>query len=141
MKRSSAAFVVLIGAAFLLTGCRMGPDMKEGKWEIATEFGLKGIPIKMPAMASTQCLTKKNPIPQEQPRERNCLVTEKKTDGDTVTWRMVCKDNGAEVTSEGMITYSGVLFSGKIDTTISGGPMAMTVSNTITGRYLGPCEQ
>ncbi len=141
MRRPAAAFMVLYCAAFLLTGCRMGPDMKEGKWEITTEIGLKGIPIKMPAMASTLCLTKKNPIPQEQPPDRNCAVTEQKTDGDTVTWKMVCRDNGAEVTSEGMITYSGVLFSGKIDTTISGGPMAMTASNTITGKYLGPCER
>ena len=141
MGRPATAFMFVFGAAFLLTGCQLGPNMKEGKWEITTEFGLKGIPIKMPAMASTQCLTKKNPIPQEMPPERNCMVTEQKTDGDTVTWKMACKDNGAEVTSEGMITYSGVLFSGKIDSTISGGPMAMTASNSITGKYLGPCEQ
>lgn len=141
MERTAAAFIFVVGAAFLLTACQMGPDMKEGKWEINTEMGLKGIPIKLPAMASTLCLTQKNPIPQEQLPERDCVVTEKKTNDDTVTWKMVCKDNGTEVISEGMITYSGVLFSGKIDTTISGGPMAMTASNTITGKYLGPCGQ
>lgn len=141
MGKTTAAFLLVFGTVFLLTGCQGKPDMKEGKWEITSEMGLKGIPIKLPAVASTQCLTKNNPIPQEQPPDRNCIVTERKTDGDTVTWRMVCRDNGTEVTSEGMITYSGVLFSGKIDTTISGGPMAMTASNTISGKYLGPCEQ
>lgn len=141
MERTATAFIFVFGAFFLLTGCQMRPDMKEGKWEITTEMGLKGIPIRLPAIATTQCLTQKNPIPQEQSLERNCRVTEQKTEGDTVTWKMVCKDNGTEVISEGMITYSGVLFSGTIDTTISGGPVAMTATNTITGKYLGPCEQ
>lgn len=139
--RGSAGLLLVCGAALWLTGCQMGPDMKEGKWEISTEMGLKGIPIRMPAMVETQCLSKKNPIPQKQSAERNCTVSEQKIEGDTVTWKSVCQEGGTEMTSVGMITYSGVLFSGQIDTTISGGPMTMTASNTITGKYLGPCNQ
>ncbi|THB76802.1 MAG: DUF3617 family protein, partial [Desulfobulbaceae bacterium] len=121
--------------------CSSGPNMKEGKWEIATEMGMKGVPVKMPAMLYTQCLTKKDFIPgTEQQTQNNCTMTEQKSDGDTVSWRMECKDGATETTSEGMITYSGVLFSGKIDITISGGPVAMNASNTITGKYLGPCD-
>lgn len=141
MEKNSAALSLFFGVVLLLAGCQAGPDMKEGRWEINTEMGLKGIPIRMPAVAETQCLSKKNPIPQKQSPERNCTVTEQQTEGDTVTWKTVCRDNGTEMISEGVITYSGVLFSGKIDTTISGGPVAMTASNTITGKYLGPCEQ
>lgn len=124
-----------------LIGCSSGPDMKEGEWEISTEMGMKGIPIKMPAMSHTQCLTKDDLIPQgENQQQANCSVSEQKVEGNTVSWKMVCTEGSTETKSEGFITYSGVLFSGKVDITISGGPVSMTANSTITGKYLGPCN-
>ena len=131
-------FVLTLTAA----GCSTGPDMKEGEWEITTELGMKGIPIKMPSMFYTQCLTKKDLIPRTgEQKEQNCTITDQKAEGDTVSWEAICKDSRTEILSEGSITYSGVLFSGQIDVTISGGPMSMTATNTITGKFLGPCDK
>ena len=141
MKWLTLTLLPFCGLAFALTGCSSGPDMKEGKWEISTEMGMKGIPVKMPAISFSQCLSKKDIIPRNQEQaQSNCSVTERKTDGDTVSWKLVCKNGATETISDGMITYSGVLFSGKIDITMSGGPIAMTATNTITGKYLGPCD-
>mgnify|MGYP001550082753 CR=1 FL=1 len=134
----------LILAAFLffsVMGCSSGPDMKEGMWEISTEVGMKGIPLKLPSAVYQQCLSKRNLIPRDgQNSSQVCQVDEQATDGDSVSWKMVCQENNAEIISEGMITYHGVLFSGQVETTFKGGPVSMNATSTVTGKYLGPCQ-
>lgn len=136
--------IAIVGFIFLVLGigaCSSGPDMKEGKWEITAEVSMKGIPMKMPAMSHEQCLTKEEMIPQEGLQtEQNCTISDQKTSGDTVSWNIVCKDGSMESKSDGTITYHGDTFEGTINMTMSGGPVSITSTNTITGKYLGPCK-
>ncbi len=126
---------------FLVAGCSSGPDMKEGKWSITTEVSMTGLPMKVPAMSHEQCLTKKDMIPQEgQQGNQNCTVKDQKINGNTVTWKVICKGGNGESTSDGTITYKGESFTGTINVVMTGGPMTMKASNTLTGKYLGPCK-
>jgi len=134
--------VAFMCLACLTAGCSSGPNMKEGRWEISTEFGMKGIPIRMPAISYTQCLDKHHLFPRDEKQMASgCEVTEQEIEGDTVKWQVTCDNNTTRTISNGMITYSGVLFSGTIDVTIDGGPVAMNATSTVVGKYLGPCEQ
>ncbi len=97
--------------------------------------------MKMPAMSHEQCLTKEDMIPQSGQKDQgNCTVSDQKTSGDTVSWKVTCKNANIESTSDGTITYKGETFNGTINMTMSGGPMTMTGTTTITGRYLGSCD-
>lgn len=136
------ALIGIITLVLGLGGCSSGPDMKEGKWEITAEISMKGLPIKMPAMSHEQCLTKEELIPQDLGPQAvpNCTVADQKTSGDTVSWNMVCKDGSMESKSDGTITYHGDTFAGTINMTMSGGPVSITSTSTITGKYLETCK-
>lgn len=142
MVQRILAVVVLGSVGLLAAGCSSAPDMKEGRWEISSDFGMKGIPIRMPTISYTQCLDKANFIPRDQKQMGpECSVTEQQVEGDMVRWQVTCDNGTTQTISKGLITYSGVLFSGTIDVTINGGPVAMNATSTVVGKYLGPCSQ
>ena len=115
-----------------------GPNMQEGKWEVTTRMEMPGMSTSMPAVTSTQCLTKKDFVPQGSQQGQECKVTETKVDGNTVTWTVKCSGQGGEVTGTGRMTYSGSSFKGTIE-------MTMAQSNTkmishINGHRIGDCK-
>ncbi len=137
----NVAIILFILVALGIVCCSSGPNMKEGKWQITSEISMKGIPMKMPAMSHEQCLTKKDMIPQNGQKDQGeCTISDQKTSGDSVSWKVTCKNANVESTSDGTITYKGDTFNGIINMTMSGGPMTMTGTTTITGKYLGSCD-
>ena len=115
-----------------------GPNMQEGKWEVTTRMEMPGMSISMPEVTSTQCLTKKDFVPQGSQQGQECKITKTKVDGNTVTWTVKCSGQGGEVTGTGKMTYRGSSFKGKIE-------MTMVQSNTkmishINGHRIGDCE-
>jgi hypothetical protein len=67
-------------------------------------------------------------------------VSDKKVNGDTVSWKVVCKNGNSESTSEGSITYKGDTFAGTIHVSMNGGPVSVKATNVMSGKYVGPCE-
>jgi hypothetical protein len=134
---------ILVISAVLLTCLSTsiagsGPNMQEGKWEITTRMEMPGMSMSMPALTSTQCLTKKDFVPQGSQQGQECKVAKTKVAGNTVTWTMKCSGQGGEMIGAGKITYSGSSFKGTIE-------MTMVQSNTkmishINGRRIGDCE-
>lgn len=115
-----------------------GPNMEEGKWEVTTKMEMPGMSISMPEVTSTQCLTKKDFVPQGSQQGQECKITKTKVDGNTVTWTVKCSGQGGEVTGTGRMTYSGSSLKGTIE-------MTMVQSNTkmisyINGHRIGDCE-
>ena len=115
-----------------------GPNMQEGKWEVTTRMEMPGTSMSMPAVTYTQCLTKKDFVPQDSQQGQECKITKTKVDGNTVTWTVKCSGQGGEVTGTGKMTYRGSSFKGKIE-------MTMVQSNTkmishINGHRIGDCE-
>lgn len=115
-----------------------GPNMEEGKWEVTTRMEMPGMSMSMPAVTSTQCLTKKDFVPQGSQQGQECKVTNTKVDGNTVTWTVKCSGQGGEMTGTGRMTYSGSSFKGTIEMTMTQSNMKMI--SHMTGHRIGDCN-
>ena len=138
MLRKILVILVVLLASLSTSIAGSGPNMQEGKWEITTRMEMPGMSISMPEVTSTQCLTKKDFVPQGSQQGQECKITKTKVIGNTVTWTVKCSGQGGEVTGTGRMTYSGSSFKGTIE-------MTMVQSNTkmishINGHRIGDCE-
>jgi len=115
-----------------------GPNMQEGKWEVTTRMEMPGMSKSMPAVTSTQCLTKKDFVPQGSQQGQECKITKTKVDGNTVTWTVKCSGQGGELTGNGRMTYSGSSFKGTIEMTMTQPNMKMI--SHINGHLIGDCK-
>ncbi len=125
-------------AVFLttITWAGSGPDFREGEWEVTVETEMVGMPMKMPPMTYTQCMTKSDPIPQNNQQDQQCHVIDMKTQGNTVTWNMTCDGSAARMAGEGKITYEKDRMNGTMKMTAEG----MQMITHFKGHYLGACQ-
>jgi hypothetical protein len=139
-----AGFIVLAAAALLTPGAFAAPNFSEGTWEIKAELKLEGLPFPMPPMPInyTQCITKKDMVPQKQEKNQECTKVSEKTDGNTVSWVMQCKDSkGAVTDSTGTATYAGTTFDAKISNVTTDAKGSKSTSKmTMSGRRTGDCK-
>lgn len=115
-------------------------DMNPGKYEITAQVDMPGMPQAMPPQTMTQCLDSQNPVPNANPDNRNCTVTDRQTTGNTITYTMTCHQQGMTIKSTGRMTYNGDTFEGDTKTVM--GPQAggMTLTTTIKGKRIGACD-
>lgn len=137
LKKLCSATVILFAVVSIAFAGSV-PNMQEGKWEITTKMEMPGMPVNMPPMKYTQCLTKKDLVPKSSQPGQECTITHNKVTGNSVKWTMQCSGQGGEMTGTGNITYSGNSFKGTIKMTMPQQNMQMT--NHVTGRRLGSCE-
>jgi hypothetical protein len=139
MKKLCGALLVM---GLCVGGCSDSkPDLREGKWQITAAVEMKGVPFKMPPMVYEECLTQDDIIPSPEDTESGCALTGPHVDGNTVSWKSVCdKGDGSVATSDGSVTYAGEMFSGKITIQI-GGENPMVAVNTLSGKYIGECDE
>src|SRR5436190_10225406 len=112
--RLRAAAVLVAGLAASIAILAQGPR-RDGKWEVTTEMEMAGMPMKMPPMVTTQCITKEDAddpqkaIPKGRGRggeEPTCKMEDYKIEGNKVTYTMKCE--GAQpMTIMGEMVYSG----------------------------------
>ena len=112
-------------------------NLKEGKWEITIKTEMEGMPMSMPEMKHTQCLTKDDFVPQNAQPGQECEITDTKIAGDTATWSMKCNGQGGEMKGTGKITYKGDTFSGEMIINMAGD---MKITNKMTGKRIGDCD-
>ena len=145
MRRKISFSVVVFFAVAVLAGVAFAaPNMEEGKWEIKGEMKLEGMPFPMPAMQVnfTQCLTKKDMVPQQKDKNQECTTVSTKVDGNSVSWVMKCKDKKGRVTEgTGKMTYKGSTFEGNIHnvTTDAKGQKSESTM-TMNGKRTGDCK-
>lgn len=145
------AFILLCAGG---TAHSAAVDLKDGEWEVTSETSMTMGTMSMPSMTSkvTHCLTRDNPVPASE-KEKDCKVVDQKVVGNTVSWRVVCKDGEGE----GEITYRGTSYKGTFrmkmvesgETTKKGTSrkktaedgQTMTMDMKLAGKYLGPCPK
>lgn len=136
-------FVILVAVSFLYPLLSFAePDMREGLWEITVKMDMPGMPMQMPAMTHTQCITKKDLIPQKPEKNQDCKTISSKTSGNTVSWTIQCRDkDGTTAESSGKVTYKGDKFDGIIDMTVKQpGQGKMKMTQRISGKRIGECR-
>lgn len=117
------------------------PNMQEGMWEITSTMEMPGMPASIPPMKHTQCITKKDMIPQSGDKEQDCKITQTSVSGNTVTWTVKCSAEEGAMEGTGKITYSGEKFDGSMVMTMQDpGQSKMKMTQRMSGRRIGPCS-
>ena len=109
------------------------PNIEDGLWEITSTIDMPGMPSR--SFTNTSCLTKEKAVPQTT--DSSCTLKDVKTQGDTVTWTVVCK----EATSKGRVTYARTTMEGAFETTVKSEGQPMTIKSIMKGKRIGPCNQ
>ena len=134
-----------LAAALLLAAsatASAAPNIQDGLWEITTKTEMQGMPMAMPTVKHTACLSQKDAVPQKPEKDQKCRITSNKIEGNTVTWGMECRDKGQVIRSSGKVSYSGSSFSGTSHTTIEQpGEGKMQMTNHMSGKRIGDCKQ
>ena len=139
-RLATVAFCALFAASLLAQDL-----MKPGRWETTTQMDMPGLPVKMPEMKATSCVTPdqaKNPggtVQNATWRGRgrgndNCKTSDQKVDGNKVTWKIACTGADA-MTGEGEMVFSGDSYAGKMTMSMAQGQMTMQYS----GKRIGEC--
>jgi len=118
------------------------PNFKEGEWGTRYRMEVVGAPFPMPPITvrNSACLTKKNYVPDNSQKGQDCKVTDTKVNGNTVSWKMVCRTRDGHIEGNGRITYKGERYSGSMDSRMIGGDAPpMSYRYTMEGEWLGPC--
>jgi len=130
---------LILGMLFIFVSVSFGgPLFNEGLWEITSKMEMPGMPVPMPPITYTQCLTDHDPVPRQQSESSQCRVKNIETKGNTVSWEMVCDSNQSEVKSSGKITYKGDRFNGVVIMEI---PEQGEMRMIMTGRRIGKCKE
>lgn len=127
-----------LAVALLVPAFANAAVTKAGKWQITIESEMPGMPMKMPPITMTQCITKEQaekPEPPKAKKSDDCKVSDYKIEGNTVSWTMTCEKQN--VSGEGKITYSGDSYDGAMH--VKMGEMEMT--QKYHGKYLGECDK
>jgi hypothetical protein len=136
----ASAFLLCITAGYALA--QQNP-MRPGRWEVTMQMQIPNAPVQIPPTTMTQCITeeqlKKDPgsgLPNgsQSPGGNACKVSDYKTSGNTVTWKMACTGQQA-VTGDGEMTFTGDSYTGAMKMSMAQGAMAMKLS----GKRLGDC--
>jgi hypothetical protein len=140
--RFRMSIVTGIVVSLFLPGFAFGePNMEDGMWEMTVKTEMPGMPMEMPPMKFTQCLTKKDLVPQKKERNDDCKMTSMKVDGSTVTWAVQCRTKDGTMDGTGKITYKGSGFDGVMKMSMDNrdrGKMDMT--QHMSGHRIGDCK-
>ena len=113
------------------------PNLNDGLWEITAEVEMQGMPMKMPAVTHTQCITQENAVPDGSQMDRDCEMITSNTAGDIVTWEMECDGPEGKTKMVGEITYTSDTFEGTLKMEMQG----MPILQKMRGLRIGECNQ
>src|SRR4030066_1081385 len=144
-RKKMKRMVLLLLAVGLLFGSHSsyaagGPDFQEGLWEITTVSEMPGMPA-MPSVKQNQCMTNKDYVSHgKEEKDNSCTVSDLKTNGNTVTWKMECKSKEGEMDGNGKITYNRDKLDGSVVINMQMPGMGkMQMTNKMIGRRIGNC--
>ncbi len=138
-KSISTLLMIVFITSLALAGS--GPAMQEGLWEITTTTEMPGMPVNIPPVKSTQCLSKKNFVPRKNTQGQECKISNTQIKGNTVSWVVQCTSKGSTMDGTGTITYQDTTCEGTIKMNMQNpGQQKMTINSRISGRYVGVCQ-
>ena len=140
LKKYAIFFMVMCCLGLFFTPT-WGLDFKPGKYKITSTVNMPGMPAgSVPPQTITQCLTKQDPVPVKDAGGQTCKIKDMDQDGNSISWKMECIQQGQKITNDGQITYNGDSFEGTITTNM--GPEAgnMTIKTAVSGNRIGECQ-
>ena len=145
MKAGRTASLALLGLAVVWTALAQAPSpMREGNWEVSMKMNMPGMPMEMPPIKMTQCVTReqlKDPqaaLPKGmEEKDSDCKVSDYKLSGSNASWKMTCT-KPHPMTGIGEIAYAGdSSYKGKMVMDMNGAQMSMAFD----AKRLGDCAK
>lgn len=138
MKRTAVVLSAFAMSAFFSSFAFAAPEMREGKWEIKSTMDMPGMPYKIPPTVVTHCYTKDDVKDQKKVvtnKNSDCTVTDMKTTGNKVTWKMKC-------TGKSKGTFSGETVFGKdsYDSTMKMQTEGHNMTTKVKAKRIGNCD-
>jgi hypothetical protein len=125
--------IAVVACGLVVSAVAAQGPMREGNWETTMQMEMPG--MSMPAMKSTQCVTKaqlQDPVKTLPSASPGCTMSDYKADGTKVSWKMACK----EMAGTGEITFKGDSYEGLMNVT---SPHVMSMK--MSGKRVGDCAQ
>ena len=111
-------------------------DANPGLWEWTTKVEMAGMPVQMPPVTGTKCITEEDLVPDNLDLGKGCEMIENSITENTVTWKMKCQVGQGESLMTGQISYEKNSAAGTMVMAAQG----MEVRSTINGRRVGHCQ-
>ena len=118
-------------------------NYKPGLWEIKTTMEVEGVPahmkalMKVPPVVEQECLKANEDIFKS---DNECKYDKKRISANKIQVTFKCSEEGSEMTGKGETTFSGETLSSWTEMKTQGPTGPMTMKNTTTGKYIGPCK-
>jgi hypothetical protein len=139
LKITVAIVSILACMAFFITNA-WGLDLQDGEYEIISTVEMPGMPMQIPPVTITQCLTPQDPLPNQSTAGQQCNIIDMNTKGNTVTWDMECAQQGQNMHSTGKMVYYGDRFEGTTNTKMGPQSGNMTIITVVKGKRIGGCQ-
>ena len=132
---AALAFSALAAAQ---VGYRVEPQGKDELWDVTSKMEIPGMPMAMPGQTHRICVEKGGDASMV-PKREGCAVGDVKRAGNTVTYRMACKDGRNDYTATGESTATPNGYQGKMRMAgkIEGEQMEMAMA--YSGAHAGNC--
>jgi len=140
MLKKNTTMILMLSCMAFFSANAWGLDLQDGKYKITSKVEMPGMPMQMPPVTVTQCLTNKDPLPNQSTSGQQCNVTEMKTEGKTVSWKMECSQRGQKMQSTGKMVYYGDHFEGATKTLLGPQSGNMTITTVINGKRIDACQ-
>lgn len=117
-------------------------NLTEGYWDTYVAIGIQGGIMPLPAIKSSKCITRQDPLPNSIQSGMHCRIFDKSIAGNDVSWRIECADDKGKMEGRGKITYAGDSFEGGMDVQIAeiGGDRRAEMRYSMRGKRVGACE-
>ena len=142
MKLMPVALAALACTVIAHDAAAQQNPMRPGRWEVIAQMDMPGMPVQMPAMKNTQCVTQQQidspnrALPSGPSNAPNdCKVSDYKVSGNTVTWNMACPSQ--QMTGSGELKFNGDTYEGLVKIMAQQKEMAMKFN----GKRVGDCTQ
>ena len=132
-------------AVFFFSGAAAAADdlnLVEGYWDTFVTIRIQGGLLPVPAIKSSKCITRRDPLPNSVQSGMNCRIFDKTVIGNNVSWRIECDDDKGKMEGQGKITYAGATFSGGMDVLVTeiGGDRRAKMQYVMRGERVRDCE-
>lgn len=141
MKARLTALIFVVVGLMATPLLAEAPPQKPGKWQIKMQMEMPGVPMKLPAVNTTVCLTEedlKDPqsaVPNDP--KSDCEVGDYEVDGNTIRWTVDCPSQQMKGSGEITFNADGTGYEGAMKMSLSGQEM----STKYTATHQGACSK
>lgn len=117
-------------------------DLVEGYWDTTITIRVQGGILPVPAIRSSKCITRQDPLPNSTQPSQRCHVSHRTIVGNDVSWRIECADDKGKMVGDGKITYAGNKYEGGMDVSITeiGGDRHLNMRYDMHGERVRACD-